>query len=249
MTAIPILMYHNIAYAPQGVKAKQRGLFVPPCRFDRQMTLLRLFGYQGLSMAAAMPYLRGERQGRIVVITFDDGYRDTLEHALPVLQRHSFSATCYVVSDAIGGYNHWDSDAGICTRKALMDVADLRMWQAAGMELGAHSRQHRKLPECSDRELVNEITGSRQKLEDIFGGGVTQFCYPYGAAGSREITAARSAGFTAAVTTSRGRARPGMCLHSLPRVTVSGKHGPHKLPLQVLTPYCDVQRFWNNRAL
>jgi peptidoglycan/xylan/chitin deacetylase (PgdA/CDA1 family) len=248
MSTIPILGYHNIAYAPQGMK-KLRGLYVTPRQFDRQMTLLRLLGYQGLSMAAAMPYLRGERQGRIVVITFDDGYLDNLEHALPVLQHHGFSATCYVVSDAIGGHNHWDSNAGNCPRKALMDVGDLRAWQTAGMELGAHSRHHRKLPECSDRELVNEITGSRQKLEDLLGGSVTQFCYPYGAAGPREFTAARAAGFAAAVTTSRGRARPGMCLHSLPRVTVSGRHGPHKLPLQVLAPYCDLQAVWKNRSI
>ncbi len=233
-------MYHSIACVPQGVNVKLRGLYVTPRRFAQQMTLLRLFGYQGLSMAAAMPYLRGERQGRIVVITFDDGYRDNLENALPTLQGHGFSATCYVVSDAIGGYNHWDSDVGSCPRKLLMDVADLRAWQKAGMEVGAHSRHHRKLPGCDNRELHDEVNGSRHQIEDLLGGGVTQFCYPYGVAGAREIDAVREAGFTAAVTTYRGRARPGMSIYSLPRVTVSGNHSLHKLPLQLLTPYTDI---------
>ena len=57
MKPVPILMYHNIAVAPQGVKL--RGLYISPRRFARQMALLHWLGYQGLSMSAAMPYLRG----------------------------------------------------------------------------------------------------------------------------------------------------------------------------------------------
>ncbi|MCL5980466.1 MAG: polysaccharide deacetylase family protein [Gammaproteobacteria bacterium] len=236
MNPIPILMYHNIAAAPKGVGL--RGLYVSPLRFARQMALLRLLGYRGLSMSHAMPYLRGEQEGKIAVITLDDGYRDNLENALPVLQRYGFTATCYVVSGTVGDHNHWDAEQ-LGLRKALMDAGELREWLAGGMEIGAHSRYHPRLPEVDARTLDDEVAGSRQELEDLLGIAVTQFCYPYGAAGGRERDAVQRAGFQGAVTVRRGRARPGMDLFDLPRVLVGGHHAPHVFPLQILTPHED----------
>ena len=82
--AYPILMYHQIDASPaRGTPL--RGLTVTPGSFARQMGLLRLLGYRGVSMTGLEPYLRGETTGKVVGITFDDGYRNNLEHALPVL--------------------------------------------------------------------------------------------------------------------------------------------------------------------
>ena len=229
-------MYHNIAVAPQGVRL--RGLYVSPRRFARQMALLHWWGYRGLSMSAALPYLRGEREGKVAVITLDDGYRDNLEYAMPVLQRHGFTATCYVVSAAIGTDNHWDAQQ-LGTHKPLMDMNELCRWRDAGMEVGAHSRHHPHLPDWSESELDVEVAGSRRELEGLLAVPVTQFCYPYGAAGPREREAARRAGFAAAVTVRRGRAQPGEDLFGLPRVMVGGHHAPHVFPLQLLTRHED----------
>ena len=105
---IPILTYHQIdAAPPKGTP--MRSLFVSPASFARQMALLKRLGFQGLSMSALMPYLRGDKRGRVVGITFDDGYLNNLQHALPVLQRHGFSSTCYVVSQRLGQTNDFAS--------------------------------------------------------------------------------------------------------------------------------------------
>jgi peptidoglycan/xylan/chitin deacetylase (PgdA/CDA1 family) len=80
---IPILVYHQIAGAPPK-GSPFRGLYVAPAAFARQMAWLKLLGYKGLSMGALQPYLRGELSGKVVGITFDDGYRNNLTHALPV---------------------------------------------------------------------------------------------------------------------------------------------------------------------
>ena len=234
---VPILMYHNIDRAPKGVKL--RGLYVSPERFRRQMALLYRFGYQGLSMSAALPYIRGEAKGKVVAITFDDGYRDNLENALPVLQHYGFTATCYMVSAALGADNAWDA-AELGVHKPLMSAKELRQWQAAGMEVGAHSRHHPRLPDLTEADLLNEMTGSRQDLEKLLAVPVTQFCYPYGAAGQREREAAKQAGFLAAVTVRRGRARAGEeDPFDLPRVMVGGHHGPHVFPMQIWTAHED----------
>ena len=236
MKPVPILMYHNIAVAPQGVRL--RGLYVSPRRFARQMALLHWLGYRGLSMSAALPYLRGERQGKVAVITLDDGYRDNLEYALPVLLHYGYTATCYVVSAAIGTDNHWDAQQ-LGIHKPLMNLNELCRWRDAGMEIGSHSRHHPLLPELDDAELDDEVAGSRRELEERLMVPVTQFCYPYGAAGLREQEAARRAGFVAAVTVRRGRAQPSGNLFDMPRVMVGGHHAPHVFPLQLLTTHED----------
>jgi peptidoglycan/xylan/chitin deacetylase (PgdA/CDA1 family) len=236
MPIIPILMYHNIDNPPQG--AKLRGLYVRTGAFARQMFLLRLLGYQGLSMSAAMPYLRGEKQGRVAVITFDDGYVDTLENALPVLQKNGFSATCYFISQRSGLYNDWDA-AALNVRKPLMNDEQVRTWHTAGMEVGAHSRTHPRLSNCNDAELQNEIAGSKADLEALTESAVTQFCYPYGDLDERVSNAVQQAGFDAATTTRRGRVRVGDNPLLFRRILVSGSTFPHLFLLKLLTGYED----------
>jgi peptidoglycan/xylan/chitin deacetylase (PgdA/CDA1 family) len=230
-------MYHNIARAPRDLRV-YRSLFVSPAAFARQMWLLRRLGYTGLSMSAAMPYLRGERSGRIAVITLDDGYVDNLDSALPILQRHGFSATCYVVSGSIGRYNQWDAER-LGVRKPLMSAEQLRDWHRGGMEIGAHSRSHPRLTQCDDAQLHDEIHGSKATLEDRLGVSVMQFCYPYGDADERVAGVVREAGFAAATTTRRGRAFAGMDLWQLPRVQVARHHLLPQFALRVLSRYED----------
>lgn len=236
MNNIPILMYHNIGEPPHG--ARLRGLFVRTGAFGRQMWLLKLLGYKGLSMSAAMPYLRGEKTGRVAVITFDDGYLDTLEQALPILNTFGFSATCYVVSGRTGEYNDWDA-AALNVRKQLMSAEQVKAWQEAGMEVGAHSRTHPHLPQCTDAELHAEIAGSKADLEALTGAPVTQFCYPYGDLDARVADAVRNAGYSAATTTQRGRARPGDDTMRLRRILVSGSNMLHLFLIKLLTAYED----------
>lgn len=236
MKNIPILMYHNIGEPPKG--ARLRGLYVRTGAFARQMWLLKLFGYQGLSMSEAMPYLRGEKSGRVVAITFDDGYLDTLEQALPILKKFGFSATCYFVSRRTGQYNDWDA-ATLNVQKKLMTDDQVKAWQAAGMEVGAHSRTHPRLTKCTDAELQDELAGSKADLEALAGTPVAQFCYPYGDLDDRVATAVRNAGFDAATLVNRGRARPGDDLMLLRRVMVSGSTMLYLFLIKLLTKYED----------
>jgi peptidoglycan/xylan/chitin deacetylase (PgdA/CDA1 family) len=233
--ACPIFMYHNIAQAPRDLR-RWRSLYVSPGAFARQMWLLKRMGYIGLSMAHAMPYLRGEKQGRIAVVTLDDGYVDNLESALPVLQRYGFSATCYVVTGSIGRYNNWDADK-LGIQKPLMTPAQIRAWHQGGMEIGAHTRSHPRLTQCNDAQLRDEIAGSKADLEDHLGAPVTQFCYPYGDMDDRVADVTRSVGYDAATTTHRGRAATGMNLWRLPRVQVARHHVLPQFAMRAFTNY------------
>jgi peptidoglycan/xylan/chitin deacetylase (PgdA/CDA1 family) len=234
---LPILMYHNIAAAPRDLP-RYRSLYVSPESFGRQMWLLYKLGFVGLSMSDAMPYLRGERLGKVAVITMDDGYVDNLEAAVPILQAFGFTATVYVVSGAVGRFNVWD-DARLGIKKPLMSVAQLRQWQLAGMEVGAHTRTHPRLSHCSDTVLLDEIRGSKRDLEDRLGTVVPQFCYPYGDSDARVVDCVQEAGYTAATATRRGRVVPGSDLWQLPRVQVARHHFLPQFAMRAMTSYED----------
>jgi peptidoglycan/xylan/chitin deacetylase (PgdA/CDA1 family) len=215
---IPILSYHQTDIAPPR-GTPYRGLVMPPARFARQMQALRALGYRGLSMRDLAPYLRGERRGKVVGITIDDGYVNNFEHALPILQAVGFTATSFVVSGQLGGTNVWDASLGIAPAR-LMNVHHLRAWLDEGMEVGAHTRNHVELPACDPMRARAEIAHSREDLEQALGVPIRSFCYPYGAYREEHVEMARVAGFELATTSDCARARWDADLLRLPRVTV-----------------------------
>ncbi len=238
--SIPILVYHQISEAPPK-GAPFRGLYVAPAAFARQMALLKLLGYQGLSMSGLMPHLRGEKTGKVVGITFDDGYLNNLTHALPVLQRHGFSATCYAVSNLLGKTNVWDQDIGIA-QVPLMDADQLREWVAGGQEVGSHTQNHARLLQCDAPTALAEMTQDKAALEGLLGAPVQHFCYPYGKYASEHVTMARQVGFQTVTTTRRGRSAVQGDLLELPRVPVVRSTSLPVFWLKVATGYEDSKQ-------
>ncbi len=245
MKTIPILMYHQIDVPPPKGSAL-RGLVVAPRTFFWHMACLWLLGYRGLSMGGLEPYLRGERQGRVFGITFDDGYANNLYRALPILQRFGFSSTCYVVAGLVGQRNSWDAQHGIA-QVPLMDAAQLQQWVDAGQEVGSHAMTHARLPDLAPDQKQREIAQSKQALEALVQqhGGVRHFCYPYGLCDVSSVQAVQNTGYTTATTTKRGRVNLDAPLHThlllLPRVLVSRTTTWAHLLLKCFTAYEDRQ--------
>jgi peptidoglycan/xylan/chitin deacetylase (PgdA/CDA1 family) len=235
---VPILEYHNIGDPPAG--AEQPSLYVRVARFRRQLRVLQLLGLRGVGVTEAVRHL-DEGRGGVVALTFDDAYRDVFLHALPLLLEYGFTATCYVVSARIGSYNTWDAEL-LRVRKPVMTLDELRQWRDAGMEIGAHTRTHARLTTCSDDVLDDEVRGGKRELQDLLGIDVTQFCYPWGGHDDRVVRAVRAAGFAAAVTTRRGRARPGSDRLRLPRMPVRLHHQLIGFPFRLFTSYDDRPR-------
>jgi len=125
-------------------------------------------------------------------------------HALPLLVQHGFVATQFLVVDAIGGINHWDVRAHGETPDALMDVAEVREWLAAGQEIGSHTLSHPYLTALTEPQAREEISASKKKLEDLFGVTVRHFCYPYGKLSRRVRDIVEDAGYATAVSLNFG---------------------------------------------
>lgn len=237
---IPILTYHQIDVSPPR-GAGFRSLYVAPRDFARQMALLSFLGYRGLSLSALMPYLRGELCGKVVGISFDDGYLNNLHHALPVLQRYGFSSTCYFVSQQLGKTNQWDLAQGV-VQAPLMNAAQLREWRAGGQGIGAHTRHHVHLVGLDAVASRDEIGGCKAELEDLSGAPVRHFCYPYGDFTPEQVELVRSLGFESATTTQRGRCHTGEDFMQLPRVPVLRSTSLALLWWKLATAYEDRRR-------
>ena len=233
---IPILMYHSIASMPKGTI--MRSLHVPPKLFKLQMWFLKMLGYKGLSMSDLQPYLAGKKQGKVVGITFDDGFKNNLTHALSILQKFNFSATCYIISQNIGGINHWDLHKGI-PENPLMDENEVKQWINGGMEIGSHTQNHVRLAEIDIELAAQEITKSKLDLEKQFNCSIEHFCYPYGSYNDEIITIVKKTGYTTATTVNRGRAKSDNNLLTLPRVPITHRTFIHLFLMKILSKYED----------
>lgn len=197
---LPILAYHSLDDSGSVIS-------VTPATFARQMTILAEVGFRGLALreAVALRKQHGVWPARAAAITFDDGYKNLLEHALPVLARHGFSATIFLVSQFVGRHNDWESPPAGFGRRATLDWTEVRKLANAGIEIGAHTRTHPDLRSVDDETLERELAGSQGELQEGLGAPVRSLAYPYGGAGEREFRAAARL-FDAAVTTVLSRA-------------------------------------------
>jgi peptidoglycan/xylan/chitin deacetylase (PgdA/CDA1 family) len=170
---------------------------VDPERFREHLRILR---EKRVPIRSLEGLLRPEcRDG--VAITFDDGFENFAEEAWPALREHEAPATVFVATDWVGRTNGWDAADPRIPDLPLMGWETLRALAAEGIEIGSHSRTHRRLPALSDDELARELAGARATIASEVGREPAAFAYPYGDHDARVARAVGAAGHSAAVTT------------------------------------------------
>jgi len=234
---IPILMYHSIGSPPK--KTKMKGLFVSKRSFFLQLLLMKTLGYQGLSIHQLMPYLQGNKSGRVFGITFDDGYQNNLLYAAPILNFFRFTATCYVVAGSIGKSNSWDHQLGIIDNP-VMSAHEIQKWINLGNEVGSHTLTHKRLDSLSQDILTMEIVGSKKLLDEKFNINVQAFCYPYGAYDNNASLVVQQT-YSSATTTARSLATTSTDLFHIPRVLVSWRTNIFQFVLKIFTDYESIR--------
>ncbi|KUF15948.1 polysaccharide deacetylase [Streptomyces silvensis] len=224
-TAPWIAMYHSVADPADDPYR----ITVSPERLDAQLGWLRRRGLRGVSVERLLDACRRGRGRGLVGLTFDDGYRDFLDHAVPLLHRHGCTATVFVLPGRLGGDNAWDP---LGPRKPLLDADGIRQAAAHGMEIASHGLTHIDLTAAGDHALRREAAGSRAALADLTGQDVPGFCYPYGKADGRVLAAVRAAGYRYACAIGPGALTGPL---ALPRMHVGQQDTPWRLRLKQAT--------------
>lgn len=210
-----VLFYHRVSDDPDP-------LAIAPRRFAAQMDLLRAEGYRVLDVVAAAGLLSaGDRLERAVALSFDDGYRDVAEHALPVLERHGFRATVFVATGVTGGtarFSWYERQPPVL---GWTDVVALDAGSVLSFE--AHTITHPNLTALTTAAAEREIGGSKRELEERLGRAVAGFCYPAGLYGERERRLVERAGFSVATTCEPGANTPASDPLALRRTAIDGR--------------------------
>ncbi len=157
-----------------GVTARQRR------RFERQMTMI---ADRAVPPDATEPDRRRPWARPGVCVTFDDGFANLLDHALPVTRELGIPAMVFVVTENMGCLPKWDltpdhPDASQIT------LSESQLRQSANEPLcrfASHSSTHPRLTDLPLGLARRELSGSKTVLEEMLGRPVEDFAYPYGA--------------------------------------------------------------------
>jgi peptidoglycan/xylan/chitin deacetylase (PgdA/CDA1 family) len=200
---VPILTYHHVGI-PSG---KWRLNTVSSASFEYQMDFIKRHGFEVISFDDLVEGIKKghEFTRNTVVLQFDDGYEDNYKYAFPILKKYGFPAMVFLVSDKVGtpDFLTWD------------EVKEMERYNFLA---GAHTRHHLYLPRLSMAKAQDEISGSKQVIEDHLGHSINYFSYPSGGFSVDIKRMVREAGYKAAVTTNRGKDRFNVDLYELKRI-------------------------------
>ena len=202
-TKVLVLNYHK-------VDNMNISLSVLPEDFDRQMRYLSDHGYHTITPDDLYDSLEGQKElpENPVLITFDDGYRDTYDNAYPILRKYGFKATIFVITSFLGtqpNYITWDQ---------------AREMDANGISIQSHTVDHKSMTDLTDDQLRYELVESKKKAEQELGHPVEFMAYPTGTYNLHIAQMVKEAGYKAAFTIKYGNVDKASNIYALERVPV-----------------------------
>jgi peptidoglycan/xylan/chitin deacetylase (PgdA/CDA1 family) len=215
---VPALNYHKVAEIPPGIRHPEN--YVRPAQFRSQLRLLRAAGFESITVSDYLAYRRGELElpRKPVMLTFDDGYRSNYDIALRIVREHAFTATVFLVSGMIGGTNAWDTGEA---QEPLLDMREIRELQDDGIEFQSHTRTHPSLPSLSDKQVLDELKGSKSDLEQMLAKPVDAIAYPWSRHDVRVERLAEEAGYNGGMIVRRRVNFDNTPLYAIRRIGIS----------------------------
>lgn len=196
--AVPTLMYHHVRPRETFPPGAVAGGWLSTENFERDLSWLESHGFHSVTTA---DILDGRLPENPVFLTFDDGYTDFLEYAVPLLVKHGFAAANAVVTRRTAWLSTWSSGDD-WPLDGLMTWPQIRKCLRAGMEIGGHTQTHVDL--YLEQDELGQVRGSFDDLLDALDRPPLYFCYPWGMSGHafhEGILAVREAGYRLATST------------------------------------------------
>ncbi len=209
---VPVLMYHYIRVNPDPNDKVGFNLSVTPDNFDSQMQYLLTHGYHTITLdeLGAALLSKTPLPDKPIIITLDDGYRDSYTAAFPILKKYNLKAVNFVITGVVGSprYLTWEEmsemkDSGIFT-------------------FGGHTVNHSALTYLGKDQVKKELTDSKEDLQSHLGYLINWMAYPYGNVNSQVASLARDTGYIGAFGTNYGDYQSTDYLFTLPRIRIGG---------------------------
>jgi len=166
-------MYHGICDAA-GERHPYFETSTSPRIFVEQMQFLHDNGYNTTDLAGALTSLEMRNDdSKQVVITFDDAYHDFYTDAFPILLKHGFCATLFVITDFAKKQRVRRSETEYMTWDEIREV------RSRGIYIGSHTITHPELQTLSAKQVKYELGKSKEVIEEEVGEPIRSFSYPY----------------------------------------------------------------------
>ncbi len=228
---VRILLYHKVCELLPG---KYREHAIPPAAFARQMEFLFRNRFKVITLEQFLEYKEKNIKPppKSVIITFDDGYMENYINAFPILEKYNFKATIFIVTDYIDSEEpirllEWDEQLQSHYQEKKTNWLPLSRqmlltMSTSGFSFGSHTKSHPALNQVGEKVAIEELKGSKERLEEILAKPVTSFSYPYGELNETVKNLVKAAGYRVALGTNG----PGNTIESdffeLSRVAIGG---------------------------
>jgi peptidoglycan/xylan/chitin deacetylase (PgdA/CDA1 family) len=204
-----VIVYHAIGSVSRG--APHWSAFVRPERFAAQIAFLA--EHRQVVELDALFEPGGLGGPPRVAITFDDGYRSVLEHAVPVLRELGIPATFFVPTHWIGRSSGWDRVA-----LELMTGDELVELTRNGFAVESHGHAHIDYARSDPHAVAADLRASVERLSELLGRSPRYLAYPYGRATPEAAAEAARLGLRGAFTLDRPQPVSGA--FAIPRVSI-----------------------------
>jgi peptidoglycan/xylan/chitin deacetylase (PgdA/CDA1 family) len=243
---IPILVYHSVENIPPYEDLKR--LNTPPNLFEQHLEYLANSGYQVISLNNLVNCLKKDKINcsKMVVLTFDDGYKNLYYNAYPILQKYGYTATLFIIYEYLDHKepSGWIEDGALYGPP--LSIPEIKEILKDNFTVGSHSLSHPDLAKLTSDDCIREIGESKKRLEELFGKPVDYFAYPFGARVhlTEEIKEhIRNAGYKGAVSNIMGSNENDTDFYGLKRIRIDWHDNISRFKLKLIGAYNWLDRF------
>lgn len=190
---LPILNFHNIGEPPASVSASNYVWYVSEGKLETVLRYIAEYDYHPLFLSEYIHYLQEKRLPKnAIVLTFDDGARNFLTHAFPLLKKYGVKSNIMIMT-GVGGKNY------------LSDEEIVNLYGSGLVEFQSHTRYHQYLTRIPAAEAREELFSSKEHLEDLLGYSIEAIAYPFGLYDDDIISLAEDVGYKIGMTIRAGK--------------------------------------------
>lgn len=212
VVTLPILMYHHVRLLSADANATWRNLTVTPQAFEAQVKYLADHGYHTVYFSDLAAYFNAGAPlpDKPIILTFDDGWIEQYAVVYPILRKYCLTGTFFPPVN-------WVNNGG---GKQVISWAMIEEMSRGGMEFGSHTLNHHLLSQLAEKQIMEQLVGSKAELEKHTVRPVVALAYPGGGYNKLAVSLVPKAGYEAAVgvTASPDQARSDLFL--LHRITI-----------------------------